>query len=56
MSDYLKIEEHSIAKWGKSVAAKQIAKFEKAFKLWELNPDVLPSKPVIRQRFAFLWG
>ena len=41
VSDLLKIEEYSIKKWGKGVAAKYIGKFEKAFKLLELNPDLL---------------
>lgn len=41
VSDLLSIEAYSISKWGKDATTKYLAKFEKAFKLLELNPDVL---------------
>ncbi len=41
VSDLLMIEKYSNEKWDKGVAAKYIAKFEKAFKLLELNPGLL---------------
>lgn len=53
VSDLLEIERYSIDKWDKGVAAKYIAKFEKAFKLLELNPDLLLAEPSLSDALLF---
>ena len=53
VSDLLGIEKYSIEKWDIGVAAKYIAKFEKAFKLLELNPDLLLPNPSLSSDLLF---
>ena len=53
VSDLLEIESYSIGKWDKGNAAKYIGKFEKAFKLLALNPDVLLANPLLSNALLF---
>ncbi len=53
ISDLLQIEEYSICKWGKKVTVKYLTKFEKTFKLIELNPDILLPNPQIHGDLLF---
>lgn len=45
LSDLLQIEMYSVTNWGKGVASKYMAKFEKAFRLLEENPELARPNP-----------
>lgn len=53
LSDLLSIESYSIGKWGKATTTKYLAKFEKALKLVELNPDILLANEALSQSLLF---
>ena len=53
ISDLLEIESYSISKWGKSAASKYMGKFEKTFKLLELNPDLLLANEALGEPLLF---
>ena len=53
ISDLLEIESYSISKWGKSAASKYMGKFEKTFKLLELNPDLLLANEALGESLLF---
>jgi plasmid stabilization system protein ParE len=53
ISDLLAIETYSIEEWGERVAATYIGKFEKAFKLLELNPGLLHQNPTLSDGLFF---
>ncbi len=53
ISDLLEIESYSISKWGKSAASKYMGKFEKTFKLLELNPDLLHANEALGESLLF---
>ncbi len=52
-SDLLSIESYSTSKWGKTATTKYLAKFEKAFKLLQLNPDILLANEALSQSLLF---
>ena len=53
ISDLLAIETYSVSSWGKRVTTKYIEKFEKAFKLLELNPDLLLANHSLGESILF---
>ena len=53
ISDLLNVELYSIETWGKAVAKRYLLKFEKAFRLIELNPDLLRPNPRLHESLLF---
>jgi len=53
ISDLLNVELYSIETWGKAVAKRYLLKFEKAFRLIELNPDLLRPNPSLHESLLF---
>ncbi len=53
LKDFAAIEAYSIENWGRRVADEYIAKFETAFELIRLSPDLLHAKREFSGRLLF---
>jgi len=53
VSDLLGVESYSIETWGAIVAKQYLLKFEKAFKLIALNPDLLIPNQLLHESMLF---